>query len=214
MKNFGIYAIISNPAMAYEDVAEVFADEKISYVQLREKNLDDRKLITLARRLKNIFNGTVTRFIINDRPDIALIVGADGIHLGQDDMTYHDAKAIVGNNVHIGLSTHNLTQLNEALLLNPTYVGFGPIFATTTKAKPDPVVGTTLLSEAVKIATVPLVAIGGIFPENIDEVLKTGAKNICMVRYFMQSSSKQELKDKIYFVKQKIKEYDTNAASH
>lgn len=188
--------------------------KKISYVQLREKNLDDRKLITLARRLKNIFNGTVTRFIINDRPDIALIVGADGIHLGQDDMTYHDAKALVGNNVHIGLSTHNLTQLNEALLLNPTYVGFGPIFATTTKAKPDPVVGTTLLSEAVKIATVPLVAIGGIFLENIDEVLKTGAKNICMVRYFMQSSSKQELKDKIYFVKQKIKEYDTNAASH
>ncbi len=214
MKNFGIYAIISNPRMLHEDVAEVLADEKIQYVQLREKNLHDRKLIALARKLKNIFLGTSTRLIINDRPDIAKIVGADGLHLGQEDMNYHDARTIAGNNMEIGLSTHNLTQLKDALLLNPSYVGFGPIYHTTTKAKPDPVVGTSLLSEALKIATVPVVAIGGIFPENIDEVLRAGAKNICMVRYFMQSESKQELKEKIHFVKQKIKEYDTNATSH
>lgn len=214
MKNIGIYGIISSPFLSHIEVAETFAEEEIFYVQLREKSLSDKKLLEIARILKSVFKGTKTQFIINDRPDIAKLVEADGLHLGQDDVSYHEARTIVGKDMIIGISTHNLLQLQEALRNKPSYVGFGPIYATTTKANPDPVVGTASLLEALKIATVPLVAIGGIFPENIDEVLKTGAKNICMVRYFMESKSKKELKNRIQFIKHKIIEYDTVTASH
>lgn len=214
MSNFGIYGIITKPKLSYDTVAEVFAEEEIAFVQLREKHLCDRLLLIIARNLRQIFKNTKTRFIINDRVDIALLSDADGVHLGQEDVAYNDARKLLGNEKIIGISTHNLNQLSEALYVKPDYVGFGPIYTTTTKEKPDPVVGTSLLSEALYIATVPVVAIGGIFPENIDEVLKAGAKNICMVRYFMESKTKNELRERIQFVKQKIKEYDTNATSH
>lgn len=214
MKNFGIYGIITKPKLSYDTVAEIFAEEEIAYVQLREKHLCDRLLLIIARNLKQIFKNTKTRFIINDRIDIALLAEADGVHLGQEDIAYNDARKLLGNEKIIGLSTHNLNQLIEALSYNPDYVGFGPIYATTTKEKPDPVVGTSLLSEALSIATVPVVAIGGIFPENIDEVLKAGAKNICMVRYFMESKTKNELRERIKMVKLKLQEYDTDAICH
>jgi thiamine-phosphate pyrophosphorylase len=214
MHDFGLYAIITEPQLPYDTIAEIFAEEEIAFVQLREKKLSDRKVIDVARMLKKIFKNTQTKLVINDRPDIAMLVEADYLHLGQEDILPEEARFITNNKIPIGLSTHNLIQLKQALKHNPAYVGFGPIFPTTTKEKPDPVVGTEMLKKALKIATIPVVAIGGIFPENIDEVLQTGAKNICMVRYFMQSKTKTELKDKIKFVKNKIKYYDTITRSN
>ncbi|MCX7862119.1 MAG: thiamine phosphate synthase [Bacteroidales bacterium] len=214
MKNFGIYAIITKPSILYEEVAEVFAEEEIKFVQLREKHLSDAELLNVARKLKSMFHHTSTKLIVNDRVDIALLSGADGLHIGQEDLPIYEVRKILPENFMIGVSTHNLIQLNIALQNNPSYVGFGPIFPTVTKANPDPVVGTTWLKEALNIATVPVVAIGGIFPENIDEVLLAGAKNICMVRYFMEAKSKEELKKRIQFVKRKLNEYDTNAVCH
>lgn len=211
MKNFGIYAIITKPLLPYEDLAEVFVEQQINFVQLREKHLTDRELLKIAKKLREIFRGTNTRFIINDRIDIALLCDADGVHLGQEDVPYADARKLLGPNKIIGLSTHNLEQLKEALTLQPNYAGFGPIYATTTKENPDPVVGPLMLKEALTISNIPLVAIGGIFPENIDEVLCAGAKNLCLVRYFMQADSKTQLIKRIQFVKQKIQHYDTNA---
>ncbi len=157
--------------------------------------------------------GSNTLFVINDRPDIAKIVDADVLHLGQEDISYKDATIIVGNDFKIGISTHNLEQLKQAHNFKLNYVGFGPIFNTTTKEKPDPVVGISTLKEALKISKLPLVAIGGIFPENIDDVLQAGAKNICTVRFLMESKTKKELKEKIKFVKQKIEYYDTTSTS-
>ncbi len=213
MKNIGLYLIISKPQLTYEEIAEVCVEEEVAFLQFREKELCDREILQHSKKLKKILNGSKTQLVVNDRPDIALLAQADVLHLGQDDIPVTDARRIVGN-MPIGISTHNLKQLSEALQLKPIYVGFGPVFPTTTKKNPDPVVGIDLLKQALHIATVPVVAIGGIFPENIDQVLLAGVRNICMVRYFMDSKSKKELQEKIRFINQKIKAYDTSTTSH
>lgn len=214
MNNFGIYGIISNPVLPHETVAEIFVSEQIKYIQLREKHLSDRDLFNKAQAIQKIVEGSTSFFLINDRPDIALMVNANGVHIGQDDLPYPNVRKLLGEDAIIGISTHNLLQLENALLLKPNYVGFGPVYATTTKENPDPVVGTSMLKIAIERTTIPLVAIGGIFPENLDEVLKTGAKNICLVRYFMQAETKKELIQRIKIIKHKLMSYDTDASSH
>ena len=211
MDNFGIYMIISNPVMSYERIAEICVEEEITKLQLREKNISDRQLISIGRRIIRITEGTKTNLIINDRPDIAYILNADGLHLGQQDLPLEIIqrdnilhRTSQQNRYIMGLSTHSLSQLRSALAFQLDYLAFGPIYATPTKEKPDPTVGTELLSKAVKLANVPLVAIGGIDDKNIDKVLKTGVQNVALVRYFMQSSN---LKEKIKIIKNKIQSY-------
>ena len=103
-----------------------------------------------------------------------------------------------------GLSTHNLSQLKQAIKLKPSYAGFGPVYKTPTKANPDPVVGINMLKQALKMANVPVVAIGGIDETNIEPVLAAGAKNVALVRYFMQT---KELQQRIKHIKSKIQKY-------
>lgn len=185
-KGFGLYVIITRPTLPYAVIAEQCVKLGIKMLQLREKHLDDRQLLKVARELRTITKGTCTNLVINDRPDIAALCDADYLHLGQDDISIEDARSIVGN-MKIGLSTHSICQAKEALSKNPDYIGFGPIYQTNAKAKPDAPVGTNLLEQVLSFSTVPVVAIGGIFPENIDQVLQTGAQNIAMVRYLMQT---------------------------
>jgi thiamine-phosphate pyrophosphorylase len=187
MENFGIYIIITNPTLPYSTIAEICVRNEIKMLQLREKNLDDRSLIRIGREIKSITKGSETRFVMNDRPDLAVLCDADVLHLGQDDMPFEEARKIVGD-MPIGLSTHSIEQAKRALELNPMYIGFGPIFPTNAKAKPDAPVGTEKLSEVLQFAQVPVVAIGGLFPENIEQVVKAGAQNIALVRHFMQTS--------------------------
>ncbi len=212
MNDFGLYFIISKPILDYCTIAEVCVEENIQFLQFREKDLSDKEAIRTLLDLKSILKHSSTKLIVNDRPDIARIVSSDGLHLGQDDMPVEFARTIVGDKMLIGLSTHNFDQLKHALLFHPDYVGFGPVYSTTTKKNPDPVVGVQKLTEAIALSTVPVVAIGGIFPENLDSVLAAGARNICMVRYFMESKTRKELKEKIQFVKHKIKSYDSNSS--
>jgi len=197
--------------MSYERIAEICVEEEITKLQLREKNISDRQLISIGRRIIRITEGTKTNLIINDRPDIAYILNADGLHLGQQDLPLEIIqrdnilhRTSQQNRYIMGLSTHSLSQLRSALAFQLDYLAFGPIYATPTKEKPDPTVGTELLSKAVKLANVPLVAIGGIDDKNIDKVLKTGVQNVALVRYFMQSSN---LKEKIKIIKNKIQSY-------
>lgn len=187
MSDFGIYIIITNPQLPYTSIAEKCVYHGIKMLQLREKHLSDKELIKIGKDIRSITKGTVTNFVINDRPDIAVICDADVLHLGQDDISIEDARKIVGNNIKIGLSTHSIGQAKEALKKNPDYIGFGPIYPTNAKAKPDKPVGTDQLKEVLDFTNVPVVAIGGIFPENIQHVIDAGAKNIAMVRYFMQT---------------------------
>ena len=199
--NFGLYVILTKPILPYAEITEICVKHKIKYIQLREKNIDDKQLLTIAKTIKSITNGTDTKFIINDRADICMLANADGIHLGQDDISLADAKKILSNDKIIGLSTHNILQAKQAISEKPDYIGFGPVYKTPTKEKPDPVVGCDLLKQVISFSTVPVVAIGGIDETNLNEVLSTGAENICLVRYLMETTNFEE---KLIYIKNKL----------
>ncbi len=195
-KDFGLCVIITRPKLSYADVARSCVECGVSYLQLREKDLSDREILAAAAEVLSVTRGTVTKFVMNDRADLALLAGADMLHLGQGDVTLTDARRIVGD-MPIGLSTHSLDQAREALALNPDYIGFGPVYPTTTKAIADPTVGTGLLQEVLTFANVPVIAIGGIFPENVETVTSVGARNICLVRHLMECDTREELERRI-----------------
>lgn len=192
MENFGLYVIATRPFLGHEAVARICVRRGVRMLQLREKGLPDRELLDIARRMRDITAGTATRFIVNDRPDIALLCDADGVHLGQGDIAPQDARRIVGPDRIVGLSTHSVAQAREALAHGPSYIGFGPVWPTPAKAVADPAVGTGLLGEVVGFSPVPVVAIGGLFPENMDEVLAAGARNVALVRYLMDTPGTEE----------------------
>lgn len=187
MMDFGIYIIITKPQLPYTTIAEKCVKNGIKMLQLREKDLSDKELVRIGREIKSITKGSETKFVVNDRPDIAVLCDADFLHLGQDDIAMEDARRVVGD-MRIGLSTHSIEQATVALAKNPDYIGFGPVYPTNAKAIPDKPVGTTLLKQVLAIAKIPVVAIGGIFPDNIEEVIDAGARNIAMVRHFMQTN--------------------------
>lgn len=192
MQDFGLYVIITNPTLSYAQIAEICVKQGIKMLQLRQKNLPDKELLQTARLIKSITKGSQTKFVVNDRPDIASLSEADFLHLGQDDLSLTEARKIVGPNIGIGLSTHSIEQARAAIAQNPDYIGFGPVYKTTTKQIADPTVGTELLKQIVKTAPIPVVAIGGIFPENINTIIQTGAQNLSLVRYLMETEKTQE----------------------
>ena len=178
---FGFYGILTDPFLGYEKVTEVMIEAGIKIIQLRMKNEDASAVLEMAEKLRKIIPSDVI-FIINDDPVIARDSGADGVHLGQGDMSFKEARSIVGSNAIIGLSTHNPAQTESACLLNPDYIGVGPVFLTPTKKNPDPVIGLDGMAAMLKKSTVPAVCLGGIDHDNVTSVLKAGAKNICAVR--------------------------------
>ncbi len=192
MTDFGLYLIITKPHLSYQEIARIAVKYNIKYLQLREKDLSDRELISISREILKITSASPTKFIINDRADIAKIVNADGLHLGQDDLSLEEAKSILGQDKIYGLSTHSLEQARIAIVQKPDYIGYGPIFPTPTKAKPDPAVGLSNIRQVVEISPIPVVAIGGIDETNAEEVIYKGAQNICLVRYFMNSENLEE----------------------
>lgn len=191
MEDFGLYIIITKAQTSYRSIAESCVERGVKMLQLREKLISDKELIRIGKEIRAITKGSDTRFVMNDRADIAAICEADFLHLGQDDMSIEEARNIVGD-MKIGLSTHSILQVKEALAQKPDYIGFGPIYPTNAKIKPDKPVGIEQLKMVLEISTVPVVAIGGIFPENIQTILSAGAKNIAMVRHFMQTDQFDE----------------------
>ena len=187
MTSFGLYVIITNPVLKHTTIAEICVKHNIKMLQLREKNISDKQLLSIAKDIRSITRNSQTNFVINDRPDIAVLAEADYLHLGQDDIPIEKARKIVGENIKIGLSTHSIQQAKIALTKKPNYIGFGPIYPTNAKIKPDKPVGTEQLKQVIDFANIPVVAIGGIFPENIKSIISAGSKNIAMVRYLMQT---------------------------
>ena len=185
--NFGFYAIVTNPLKGYEYVTNVCVELEIPFVQLRMKDTNEYNVLRMAEKMRNITENSQTSLVINDYPLVAKDSGADGVHLGQDDMPFEQAREIAGPDTIIGLSSHNPLQTGEACGKQPDYIGIGPVYATPTKKVPDPVLGLDGMKEMLDIATVPAVCLGGISLERLPDVLKTGAKNFCLVRPVCES---------------------------
>jgi len=148
----------------------------VPLLQLRLKFAATRAFVEMGRELRQRCSQAGALLIINDRCDIAKLVGADGVHLGQDDLAPADARAILGPGAVIGFSTHNHAQLANAVRDDACdYLAFGPVFATASKRDPDPATGLDALRDAVAACDQPLVAIGGIGRESLTDVLACGA---------------------------------------
>jgi thiamine-phosphate pyrophosphorylase len=165
----GLYAILDTDFLTVRgvdplDFLERVAAARPALVQLRAKTLGARDALALLRRIEACCKPLGIPVFMNDRPDLALLAGVRGVHLGQTDLEPCDARAL-GPELLVGISTHRLDEVDRALLEQPAYVAFGPVFATDTKADTEPVVGLAALEEAARRcrrARVPLVAIGGI----------------------------------------------------
>lgn len=179
----GLYLVMTAPAAGYEALAEAAIKAGVAAIQLREKTMDSGALLELARRLRALTRGTDTLFFVNDRPDIARLAEADGVHLGQTDLSVADARAIVGSRALIGLSTHNPRQLAAAMKEGPDYVGIGPVFATGSKLKADPVLGLEKADRMLSGARVPAVAIGGLNEGNLPELLARGFRCYALIAH-------------------------------
>lgn len=151
----------------------------VGAVQLRSKVLDDRQILALGRELKQLCAGSGALFIVNDRPDIALSLSADGLHLGQRDLEPSEARKIVGKEMIIGLSCHTTEQLSAAQSEVIDYTAIGPIFSTKTKTNPGPVTGPRILQD-VECYKLPIVAIGGITPLNLKEIVQRGCRRVAV----------------------------------
>lgn len=154
----------------------------VTIVQLREKDIATREFVELARAVGSLLAPLSVPMIINDRVDVALAAGADGLHLGQSDMTYIDARRLMGTDAIIGLSIENSAQAVESIRLDGLdYVGASPIFSTPTKTDTAPALGLAGLEQIRGIVRVPIVAIGGLNRDNIPAVISAGADGIAVV---------------------------------
>lgn len=162
-------------------------------VQIREKNLGAGEFCEAARAALAVARERGVPLIINDRVDIALLVGADGVHLGQDDLPPAAARRLLGPFAVIGYSTHNLDQALAAAAMPINYLAIGPIFPTGSKVNPDPVVGLEGL-RAVRRALpqVSLVAIGGITRENARSVIEAGADSVALISAVLRTPDRIE----------------------
>lgn len=149
-------------------------------VQLRAKRLDDPSFLKIATRVRSACGHAQVPFVINDRADIARLVEADGLHLGQDDVSIDDARRVVGR-MQIGVSTHSLEQAITAEAEGADLIAFGPVFRTKTKENPDPIVGLRKLAKVCESVSRPVVAIGGISLENAEETLQAGARYLAVI---------------------------------
>lgn len=153
----------------------------VRMIQLRGKKANSRELYAASVEMAQKVRSAGGMFIVNDRADVAWASGADGVHLGQDDLPALIARRILPAGKLIGLSTHSLMQVEAANREPVDYLAFGPIFATSSKDNPDPVVGLSGLAEARKATRKPLVAIGGITMENARAVIDAGADCVAVI---------------------------------
>ena len=184
MKVKGLYAIIDNsltPSVSNIEIAKKVLAGGAGILQLRGKGLSSKELLEQAREIREIAREAGAIFIVNDRADVALLADADGVHLGQDDLPIAQAREILGREKLIGLSTHNLKQAIKAEFEGAAYIGFGPVFGTTTKADAEEAKGLQALREIRKSVNIPIVAIGGINIENVIDVISAGADAVAVI---------------------------------
>lgn len=179
--------------LSHAEQVQRLIDGGATFVQLREKHLRPIDFLREAEAASKVADNNRVTLIINDRVDIAMALGARGVHLGQDDMPVEAARRLVRDDALIGFSTHTQQQMEAAVRLPIDYVAFGPVFTTTTKQDHDPTVGLEQLRMVRSIAAeFPLVAIGGITAANVQGVLMAGADSIAVISSVVGERSKIE----------------------
>jgi thiamine-phosphate pyrophosphorylase len=189
-----LYAIIEPTLLTISELAlaEALAESGVELIQYRNKTASSRQIFEISLQLSKLLLPRGARFIVNDRPDIALLADAGGVHVGQEDLGVEDARAICGRERWVGVSTHSLEQVAAADRTSADYIAFGPIFPTSTKQNPDAVVGTELLRRARKMTAKPIVAIGGITLERAAEVYRAGADSLAVIRDLICAANPRE----------------------
>lgn len=169
----------SEDAETVELAVRTALEAGIMWVQYRRKTGTRGQLYNEAKKLRDLTAQFGSLFIVNDYVDIALVVGADGVHVGQDDLPLREARKIMGGEKIIGVSTHNITEALEADRGGADYIGFGTIFQTATKATGAPK-GPGAIAEIKRAVSIPVVAVGGINPDNVTEVFKGGCDSVAV----------------------------------
>ncbi|MDO8426591.1 MAG: thiamine phosphate synthase [Deltaproteobacteria bacterium] len=186
----GLYAIIDTsyaPLEGLEKTASLIIEGGAKILQLRSKGTASGQVLEACRKLRRITLDNGAIFIVNDRVDIAIACGADGVHLGQEDIPLTDARSLLGASAIIGVSTHNTKEAKEAEASGADYISFGPVFPTKTKADAQSPKGLEGLKEIRKSVRLPIVAIGGVTEERLMDVLNSGADGAAIISDILAS---------------------------
>ena len=198
--DWSVYLVTDRPLCLGRGILDVVAEAVqggVTTVQLREKECDAREFVELARSLKAFLAPWGIPLIINDRVDVALAAGADGVHVGQSDMAVADVRDLVGDEMLVGLSVETLGQALATEPLPVDYLGVGPIFDTATKPDAAPALGLTNLKKIRRLCSHPLVAIGGINQGNTAETVRAGAHGVAVVSAICSAESPREAAEEI-----------------
>ncbi len=173
---------------AFETLAQELITAGVDVIQLRDKHLSDRELLMRGQALRKLTRNTDTLFIMNDRPDLAVLTNADGVHVGQEELSVKQVRQLVGPRMLVGVSTHSLAQAQQAVLDGANYIGVGPSFPSTTKQFEE-FTGVELLRSVADTIRLPAFGIGGITLETLDEVLATGMRRVAVSAAITQSNA-------------------------
>jgi thiamine-phosphate pyrophosphorylase len=192
-----LYPILDADALARSGVplamaAYALRDAGVRWLQYRDKRASDAEVVERMRELRAIFPAGEATLLLNDRVHLCEAVGADGVHIGQEDLAAKRARRILGPERLLGVSTHNVKQLRAALKTGAAdYLAIGPVFATGSKDNPDPMVGLEGVKAARALTRLPLVAIGGITKENGREVIEAGADSVAVISGLLPEDGKR-----------------------
>jgi len=188
-----LYAILDTSCFpdtqALLSAAEELLAGGVTLLQYRNKSGNTRQMLEQARELKRRLGGAV-KLIMDDRADLCLAAGFDGVHVGQEDLSPAGAREVIGETLLLGVSTHNLEQVKEADKSSANYIAIGPVFSTLSKANPDPVIGLEGVRSARALTRKPLVAIGGINRDNCRSVIDVGADSVAVISDLMRDPRK------------------------
>lgn len=178
-----LYVILDAELMtgSAETTARQFIEAGVRMLQYRSKRGSAHETLELSRKLAALAGTGNAALFVNDRPDIAFISGAAGVHVGQKDLSVADARKVVGPERWIGVSTHNEVQFRAAIETSADYIAVGPVFATKSKANPDPVIGMEFIRRVRGLTPKPIVAIGGITLDRAAEVIEAGADSVAVI---------------------------------
>ena len=178
-----LYVILDAGLMtgSAEQTAQQLIEAGVRLIQYRSKGGSARETLAVSTKLATIASEQGATFFVNDRPDIAYLSGAAGVHVGQKDLSVEETRRVIGPEKWIGISTHNEAQFRAAIRTSADYVAVGPVFATKSKENPDPIVGVEFIRRVRGLTTKPIVAIGGITLERAAEVMEAGADSVAVI---------------------------------